>query len=233
MTEKKIKMLVVDDHTVVRTGLKMLLNNDAQFEVIGEAADGIQALELCSRQHVDVVLLDLNMPKMTGQETLVKLKKLHPKVKVLVLTMYEDEEILLDLLNKGASGYILKKAPEQELIDAIKLVSQEEVYIDHYLTKKFVKAVLEPSDNRQGKQVKKRAAAGPGIDQLSKREVEVLKLVAVGHTDKEIAEKLYISVKTVESHKYRIKEKLNITRLAEMIRFAIEHGLLSTENIKD
>ena len=220
----KIKIVIADDHNVVRKGLKLLLENEQDICVIGEAENGQEAINICRDNNPDILLLDLQMPKMDGLETLTEVKKILPQLKVLILTMHEDEEILIEAMRNNANGYILKKAPEDQLLQAIRSISLGEVFLDGVNTKAFIRAVFEERSSHS--EQKGRAASGK---KLSQRENEVLKLVAQGFTDKEIADNLNISIKTVESHKHRIKEKLGLKRLAELIRYAIENNLLNEE----
>ncbi|KJS21247.1 MAG: hypothetical protein VR72_11535 [Clostridiaceae bacterium BRH_c20a] len=220
----KIKIVIADDHNVVRKGLKLLLENEQDICVIGEAENGQEAINICRDNNPDILLLDLQMPKMDGLETLTEVKKILPQLKVLILTMHEDEEILIEAMRNNANGYILKKAPEDQLLQAIRSISRGEVFLDGVNTKAFIRAVFEERSSHS--EQKGQAASGK---KLSQRENEVLKLVAQGFTDKEIADNLNISIKTVESHKHRIKEKLGLKRLAELIRYAIENNLLNEE----
>jgi len=221
----KIKIVIADDHNVVRKGLKLLLENEQDICVIGEAENGQEAIDICRDNNPDILLLDLQMPKMDGLETLIAVKKILPQLKVLILTMHEDEEILIEAMRNNANGYILKKAPEDQLLQAIRAISSGEVFLDGINTKAFIKAIFEEKKPSHAEQ-KSQAASSK---KLSQRENEVLKLVAQGFTDKEIAKALNISIKTVESHKHRIKEKLGLKRLAELIRYAIENNILDEE----
>ncbi|KJS87188.1 MAG: hypothetical protein JM58_05125 [Peptococcaceae bacterium BICA1-8] len=218
----KIRIVIADDHNVVRKGLKLLLETEIDISVIGEAANGLEAVLICEKLTPDILLLDLQMPEMDGLKTLIEIKKIIPEIKVLILTMHEDEDVLIEAMRNNANGYILKKGPEDQLLEAIRAVSQGEVFLDGTNTKVFIKAMFneekikvnEPQNDPSPKKI------------LSSREREVLKLVAQGFTDKEIADDLFISIKTVESHKHRIKEKLGLKRLAEIIRYAIENGIV-------
>ncbi|MFZ5945184.1 MAG: response regulator transcription factor [Bacillota bacterium] len=220
----KIRIVIADDHNVVRKGLKLLLENEQDICVIGEAENGQEAINICRDNNPDILLLDLQMPKMDGLETLTEVKKILPQLKVLILTMHEDDEILIQAMRNNANGYILKKAPEDQLLQAIRAISSGETFLDGINTKAFIRAVFE--ERRSDSEQKGQVISGK---KLSQREKEVLKLVAQGFTDKEIAEDLNISIKTVESHKHRIKEKLGLKRLAELIRYAIENNILDEE----
>ncbi|MCG0278838.1 MAG: response regulator transcription factor [Thermanaeromonas sp.] len=215
--ENKIRILLADDHAVLRSGLKLLLHNQPDMVVIGEARDGQETIELCKTLKPDVLLLDLNMPAKTGLQALEELK--NTKTRILILTMYDDVAYLRQAVEWGAAGYILKSAADTELISAIRAVAQGASYYDPALMKTLVEYVV----NREEKQVTPKKEA----DQLSEREKEVLRLVALGYTNRQIAEELTISIKTVEAHKANIREKLKLKGRAELVRFAIEQGLLS------
>jgi len=203
---KKIRVLIVDDHAVLRAGLRTLLNLQPDMEVVGEAAEGLEALEKTKRLEPEVVLMDISLPGMEGLEATKELKRTHPNVKVLILTMHEDRRFLYPALKAGASGYVVKRAADTELIDAIRAVSRGDAFLHPSVARIVVEDHVE-----QG---------------LSDREREVLRLIAEGRTYKEMAELLAVSVKTIESYRERIKEKLNLHSRAELVRYALEKGLL-------
>ena len=203
---KTIKVLIVDDHAVLRAGLRTLLNLQPDIEVVAEAADGLEAVEKVTRFRPEVVLMDISLPGRDGLEVTKDLKKTHPWVKVLILTMHEDRRYLHPALKAGASGYVVKRAADTELIDAIRAVYRGDVFLHPSVARIVVDEYLE-----QG---------------LSEREREVLRLIAEGRTYKEMAELLALSVKTIESYRERIKEKLGLNTRAELVRYALERGLL-------
>ncbi|UMZ73166.1 response regulator [Natranaerofaba carboxydovora] len=220
----EIKILLVDDHAILRDGLKMLLNNETGFEVVGEAGNAVEAIDEFDNVGPDLVVLDLSLPDKNGLKVLKEIKNKSSKVKVIVLTMHEDEEYLQKVLELGGDGYILKKAADSELISAVRSVySNEGVFIDSYLAKSLF--VSDPED--YGENIK----IGDELlkDKLSPRELDILKLVALGYTNKDIAENLVISVKTVETHKGKIKDKLNIGKTSEMVKFAFKNGIVEIE----
>jgi two-component system response regulator NreC len=219
-----IKLLIAEDHLVVRSGLQLLLENQADIKVIGEAGTGREAIEQVKKLQPDVLLLDINMPEMDGLMVINQLNKEGIKVPILVLTMHDNVSLLTKCLENGAAGYILKKAPEADLLTAIRTVASGGVYLEQSLAKNFVNCVL--ANKSEGKPSGWKYILADLNELLTEREVETLKLVALGYTDKEIAETMFISIKTVESYKARIKDKLNIKRLAEMVRIAVEAGLL-------
>ena len=212
----KLRVFLVDDHVVVREGLKALVNAQPGMEVIGEAGDGQSACEQISRKMPDVVVLDVSMPGMSGAEAAERLTQQCPQVKVLALTVHEDKGYLRQLLEAGAAGYILKRAAAEELIRAIRTVARGGVYLDPTLASKVV-----------GGFVRKPNGKGlPTEGELSDREAEVVRLVAAGHTNKEIAAQLDVSVKTVETYKARSQEKLGLYSRAELVRYALTRGWL-------
>lgn len=219
---EKIKILVADDHGVLRAGLNMLLNSQPDMEVIGEVANGREVLESVEKFKPDVVLMDIKMPEMNGLEATTLISRKFPSCKVLVLTMYEDESYLIDLLQKGASGYIPKKCIDAELVSAIRSVYEGKVYVHPSMTSFLVREYLMKSNSYEKAPKEKRL-------ELSEREMEILKLVAYGHTQKEIAETLYLSPKTIETYKTRIMEKLALKTRAELVRYAVDRGLLKRD----
>ncbi len=219
----KIRVLIADDHTVLRAGLKMLLESQPDIEVVGEAADGRETVQQAQKLRPDVVLLDITMPGMEDFWALRRLREAMPGCQVLILTMHDDEGYLRQALREGASGYVVKKAADVELLSAIRAVYRGDLYIHPSMTK----AILEGSLNLEVKEAAPRASPGP--ESLSPREREVLHLVALGYTNSQIAEKLYISVKTVETYKARIKEKLGLKTRAALVRYALREGLLTEE----
>jgi DNA-binding NarL/FixJ family response regulator len=218
---EKIRIVLVDDHAVLRAGLTALLNAEPDMAVVGEAGDGAASLAIVADRQPDVVLLDINMPNMSGLEALGELRKVAPQSRVLILTMHDDQTYLRQALSQGAAGYVLKQAADNELRTAIRTV----YHGGAFLHPSHAQALIAPT-----------AASGTGqpianddLSILSERELEVLKLIALGHANKEIAEMLFLSVKTVETYKTRIMEKLNLTSRAALVRFALKHGLLTAD----
>jgi len=214
--DSKIRLLLADDHAVLRSGLKMLLNSQKDMVVIGEAKSGLEAITQGKELNPDIVLLDISMPGMSGLEALEKIRK-NSSAKVLMLTMHADEKYLQEALQVGASGYVLKQAADTELLQAIRDVAKGEIYLDSHLAQNLVKSIyLSERESKHSDSV------------LTEREKEVLKLVALGYTNKEIAESLQVSVKTVETHKSRMMEKLRCRKRSDLVRFAIDNGYVST-----
>lgn len=216
---EKISIVIVDDHAVLRSGLKLLIDSQADMEIIGETGSGREAVSMASELKPRVVLLDLSLDDMNGLDILSELKSLSPETKVLVLTMHDDEGYLHTALEGGGDGYILKKAADIELLTAIRAVHRNEIFLDPSLTKAVLKSLYNGYRKEQNDNNSK--------ELLSNRENEVLKLVALGYTNKQIADKLVVSIKTVESHKARIREKLNMNYRSDLVKYAISKGLLN------
>lgn len=217
-SDRKIKVLLADDHAILRAGLKLLLDAEPDIEVVCEAEDGIAAIQKTAELKPDVVLMDITMPGLNGLHATREILQTHPDVKVLVLTMHDDEGYLRQFLRAGASGYIVKKAVDTELTAAIRAVYRGDIFVYPSLAKVVVEDYL-------GSPVKPKQTnlSTP----LSEREKQVLTLIAQGYTNKEAAKKLYISVKTVETHRARIMEKLQLRTRAELVRYAIMEGFLN------
>jgi two-component system response regulator NreC len=215
-----IKVLVADDHTILRQGIKALLDNQAGIEVIGEAKDGREALTLIERLLPDVILMDIAMPGLNGLEATRRIKKKFPGIKVLVLTMYTNEEYVFQILNAGANGYLVKETAFQDLISAIKAVYRDEAFMSPSISKKVI--------NRYTQRVRK--ANDPTCDILTTREREILQLIAEGSSSKKIAEALFISPKTVETHRTHIMDKLNIHNRTDLIKYAIRTGIVAIDS---
>lgn len=210
-----IRILIADDHTVVRTGLRALLLADATLEVVGEAADGNEALRLADTLLPDVVLLDLTMPPGNGIETAKRLKELHPAIVVLILTMHEDESLLHEALRVGASGYLIKRAAEAEILQAIHATVRGDIYVHPAMTRALLHQPVTTEHRRFS-----------AVDALTPRELDVLRLLARGNTNRQIAELLGLSMRTVENHRANLMGKLGLTSRVELVNYAEEHHLL-------
>ncbi|MBZ0275020.1 MAG: response regulator transcription factor [Anaerolineae bacterium] len=212
-----IRMLIADDHIVLRSGLRLLIDAQQDMDVVGEADNGGQVLALAEILRPDLILLDLSMPGLGGLETLPLLRKIAPESRILILTMYDDEAYLRQALRDGASGYVLKKAADSELIAAIHAVMRGEVYVHPSMTRSLLQDILPEKSS---------VSVNPW-DTLSDREREVLLLVARGYTSAKIAENLNLSSKTVETYRARGMEKLNLRSRAALVQFVLSHDLLS------
>lgn len=216
--EKKLRILLADDHAVLRAGLKLLLNAEADIEVIGEASDGEEAIAQVNTLMPDLLLLDLTMPKLNGVDCIEELMKIHPNLKILVLTMHDDEEYLRAVFSVGAKGYVLKKAADVELLSAIRTVARGEMFIYPSMATQLVYRQLVRTADKETKE--------KNVKHLSDREREVLRYLALGHTNHEIADMLHVSVKTVETYKGRLMEKLEMRKRADLVRYALDHGII-------
>jgi len=215
----KIKVLVADDHTILRQGIKALLDNQESIEVIGEAKDGREALAIIEETLPDVILMDIAMPGLNGLEATRRIKKKFPRMKVLVLTMYTNEEYIFQILNAGANGYLVKETAFQDLISAIKAVYKNEAFMSPSISKKVINRYIKKAQDDEEKT----------CEILTTREREILQLIAEGNSSKKIAEVLFISPKTVETHRTHIMDKLNIHNRTGLIKYAIRKGMVDVE----
>lgn len=219
----QIRIVLADDHAVLRAGLTALLNAEPDMVVVGEAGNGQACIAVAKAEQPDVVLLDLNMPQMSGLEALAELRRIAPQSRVLVLTMHDDESYLRQVLTSGGAGYVLKQAADTELLTAIRTVYNGGTFLHPAHTQ----VLLHPPSAAATEDDDGDAA----VASLSEREAEVLKLLALGNSNKEIAEQLFLSVKTVETYKARVMEKLGLTTRTALVRFALKHDLLRDETL--
>ena len=219
----KIRLLVVDDHPVVRAGVRSLLNAQPDLEVVGEADDGAVAVERALELVPDVVVMDITMKKVSGLTATQEIRKRLPQTKVLVLTMHENEEYLRQMLEAGATGYVLKQAVDTELAVAIRAVQRGEVFLYSSFTRVLLGDLAPPGG------VDGDLSERDGYERLSQREREVLRLVALGYTNRQIGDQLFLSVKTVETYRARLMEKLNLKSRSALVRYALRRGLLDGE----
>jgi len=208
------RILIADDHPVLRSGLRVLLGADPDLEVVGEAGTGEETLRLAEELRPDVVLLDIGLPGESGIETARRLKAELPEVKVLFLTMHEEEGTLLEALNAGGDGYVIKRADEPEIIQAIRVVQRGDVYVHPAMTR----ALLSQAETTE--------RPPEPVEPLTRREIDVLRLLARGNTNRQIAELLALSVRTIESHRANLMGKLGLSSRVELVTYAEEHGLL-------
>jgi DNA-binding NarL/FixJ family response regulator len=212
----RLRILLADDHAIVRQGLRLLIDSQPEMTVIGEAADGDAVVAQAQALHPDVVLMDISMPGTNGLVATRRLKQRQPGLVVLALTRHDEDTFLQELLRAGASGYVLKQSPPPQLLQAIRIVGAGGIYLDPAITARVADGLLD------GRQNGARAPEGA----ISDRESEVLRLVAVGHSNKEIADRLTISVKTVEVHKANAMRKLGLTGRVDVIRYGVLQGWL-------
>jgi DNA-binding NarL/FixJ family response regulator len=215
-----IRVVLADDHTVVRKGLCSLLNDEENMTVVGEAGDGRQALAIVQELNPDVLVVDISMPLLNGLEVTRQIKKLCPEVKVVMLTMHSTEEHVLQALRAGALGYVLKQAAPEELVLAIRAACRGEPFLSPSVSARVIEWYVAQAGSED--------EADP-FDRLTEREREVLQLVVEGRANREIAELLSLSVKTVENHKAHLMEKLGVHTTAELVQFAIRKGVVGTD----
>lgn len=222
-----IRVLLADDHDILRQGLKMLLGLQRDIEVVGEARTGREAVDLVHDLHPDVVVMDITMPDIDGLEACRHIRQEAPHTQVLILTMHESEEYFLQALRQGAAGYLVKKAAPTELHMAIQAVARGDAFLYPGLAKALVRTyVTQPEESPAPP---KDSSPSQELRLLSPREMEVLKLVAEGHTNQEIAAQLIISIKTVQAHRANVMEKLGLHNITHLVRFAIYAGLIPPE----
>jgi two-component system, NarL family, response regulator NreC len=222
---RKIRVMIVDDHAILRTGLRMLVNAQADMEVVSEAPDGEKAIQKVQESNPDVTLLDLTMPRVSGMKALQEIARNCRETRVLILTMHDDPAYLRSALAAGASGYLLKRAVDSELIAAIRAVHRGGVFVDPRLASILVQDVLAKKS--------KKADPTKMTNILSDRELQVLGLVARGYTSAQIAKQISVGVKTVETYRSRFAEKLGLRTRSDVIRFAVHMGLLTPEALEN
>lgn len=213
-----IRVLIVDDHAILREGIRALLNLYPEIEVVGEASDGLEAISKARQLQPDIILMDIAMPGLGGLEATIEIRKQCPNSRVVILTQHEDTEYIFPILKAGAAGYVLKKAVGTELVAAIRAVYSG----GSFLYPSVAAAVIEGYIHK-GEDVE------PSYDRLSDREKQVLRLIAEGHSNREIAEMLSVSVKTVIAHRANLMEKLNIHNRTDLVKYAIRKGLIGVE----
>ena len=215
--EPVIRVIVADDHHLVRQGIRALLEKADDIEVVGEAADGQEAVELVEQLVPDVLVMDMAMPRLSGNQAIGRVRALGVATRVVILSMYSDETLVGQALRNGARGYLLKRSVTEELLLAIRAASRGEIYLSPAISRSIVADFL---------MLQADAEASNPFERLTSREREVLQLISEGHTNKAIAQVLKVSVKTVEKHRANLMSKLNVHDLAGLIRMAIQHGLV-------
>lgn len=215
---ENLRIVLAEDHTILREGLRALLSADPDFEIIGEAQDGREAVRCVEKLEPDLLLMDLSMPRMSGMDAIREIKKRYPEIKIIALTVHKTEEYLLNTLQAGADGYVLKDATHDELVLAIKNVMGGKSYLSPGVSEKVIEGYLEGRESNR--------SMSPW-ERLSQREREVLKLIAEGYKNKEIAEDLCISLKTVEKHRANLMKKLDLHNAAALTVYAVQKGLVN------
>ena len=212
--DKKLRIVLAEDHTTVREGIKLLVDAQPDMEVIGEAGDGEAVIELATKLDPDIVLMDISMPVLNGLKATKKLRALRPNIKILTLTRHTDDGYLRQLISAGANGYVLKQSAPSELINAIRSVGEGNSFLDPSLTEKVMGGYVSKTESLRGE----------GRGEVSNRESEVLRLIALGYSNKEIATRLDLSVKTIEAHKANAMRKLGISGRIDIVKYAILQG---------
>jgi len=213
----KVRILIVDDHATVREGLKLIIGSQSDMEVVGDAGDGQSAVTLARQLRPDVVLMDISIPGLNGIKSTARLKENHPEVQVLALTRHQEDGYLKQMVSAGASGYVLKQSPPAELLRAVRAVASGSKYLDAAVAGRMI-------GNYGGRNL----SSGNHLVDLTEREAEVLRLIAWGHSNKEIAAQLDLSVKTIEAHKANAMKKLGINSRIEIVRYAVLKGWLES-----
>jgi two-component system response regulator NreC len=219
----KIRILITDDHVIVRDGLRAIFDTQPDIQVVGEATNGLEALQKVEETQPDIILMDISMREMNGLEATRKIMQAHPEMKILALTMHEGDEYFFEVLHAGASGYFVKGGSSAELLAALRAVKNGDVYISPIMTKKLLSDYLHHNKTEQGKEV---------YTGLTGREREILKLVAEGLNNQEIADKLFLSPSTVQTHRANIMAKLGLHSRTELVKYALQHGLIALNPLK-
>jgi two-component system response regulator NreC len=214
---KKVRLLIADDHMIFRQGIKKLLDEEPDLQIVGEAADGREVVKKATELKPDVILMDIAMANLNGLEATKQIKKVLPESKIIMLTMHKNEEYVLQSFQAGASGYILKEGAVEELVSAIRSIHADKSFLSPTVSKTLVDAYLRKMETGKTE---------TPFDLLTDREREVLQLIAEGFTNREVAKQLFISVKTVEAHRAHIMQKLNIHDIAKLVKYAIQKGLV-------
>lgn len=210
-----IKVLIADDHAIVRTGLRALLSSEPSMKLVGEATGGYEAIELAGKSNADILVLDISMPDLDGISVTKKIKSQFPDLRILILTVHEDEALLREAVRVGAAGYILKRAAETELISAIRAIIGGDLYVDPSMVRVLLSDETKPT-----------ATLPESVESLTHRENEILKLIVQGYTNRQIGEELNISTRTVEGHRANLVAKLGLHSRVELVRYAREQGLI-------
>lgn len=218
--DKRIRILVVDDHAVVREGIRMVLETDPELKVVGDASSGEEALTLAHQLHPDVIVMDIGMPGLSGFETTQRIREALPDIKILALTVHDSEAYIFQMLGAGAVGYVLKRAPAAEVIQAVKAAYRGEAILHPSVAKLLIRDYLARVEGGQ---------ETTSFDLLSKREREIVKLIAEGRTNRDIAQLLCLSIKTVQAHRANLMRKLGMHDRTELVKYAIRRGIIELD----
>lgn len=216
----RIKVILVDDHQVVRDGIKISLLDSREIEVVGEASSGEKLLLLLEKLYADIVLLDISLPEKSGIEIAEILKKTHPKIKVIIFTAHTNEEFIFESLKAGAKGFLTKEASKEEIVNSIKEVQEGKSFLSGTISNTLLIDYIEKEKDSSGQSAQK-------LETLTHREMEILKLIVEGNANRDIAERLFISIRTVETHRTNIMHKLEMNSIIDLVKFAIKKKLIS------
>ncbi|MFK5856538.1 MAG: response regulator transcription factor [Bacteroidota bacterium] len=218
----QIKILLADDHKIVRDGIISLLSDEENLNIVCEAENGIQVIDKLKNHDIDIIIMDISMPKMNGIECTINVKRLYPHIHVLILSMYNEEQYVSEVFSSGASGYILKSSGRDDLINAIVTINAGKPYYSPEITQTYIESLAKPTNvSKSGIQ--------DVIDELTSREFEVLELIVNEHSNLEIAEKLFISVRTVDAHRRNLINKIDVKNTAGLVKFAISNNLFDED----
>ena len=221
---KKTRLLIADDHAVVRDGIRLVLRKSPDYAIVAEAEDGEMAVEYAQKYKPDVVIMDISMPKLNGMEATAIMKKHNPDIKIVILTVHETEEYVYEILRAGADGYVLKSAGKKEILTALKTAMSGEKFLSPGVTNILIDGFSKRPHEQEPDP--KKVSVQP-VDKLTKRETEVLRYIANGNTNRQIAEILFLSIRTVNTHRTNLMQKLGMHDTAALVRFAIEAGLVT------
>ncbi|KAF0142152.1 MAG: hypothetical protein A2279_02605 [Stygiobacter sp. RIFOXYA12_FULL_38_9] len=219
---KKIKILFADDHAIVKDGLRLLFKSEPQFIIVGEASDGVEALDLIAKHKPDVAVLDISMPRLNGIEATKIIKNKYPDTRVLILTIHENEEYIQQMILAGADGYVVKNAEKKEIFEGVRSVAMKETFFSPTVSKVLLEGLIKRTRNKE-------LIENDNYNKLTKREMEVFQLIAEGLTSKEISQKLFLSISTVNSHRMNIMKKLDIHDIASLVKYAIQKNLIAVK----
>ncbi len=218
----KINILIADDHKIVRDGIISLLSDEKEFNIVAEAENGIKVLNILEQEKIDIIIMDISMPEMNGIECTKKIKEIYPEIRILILSMYNEEQYVNEVIKSGASGYILKNSGKEELINALKTIISKKPYYSPEVTQTYIKSLVKP-DN-------KKSDINNVINDLTSREIEILELIVNEFSNQEIAEKLFISVRTVDAHRRNMLNKIGVKNTAGLVKFAISNKLFKEDS---
>ncbi|MBI5401790.1 MAG: response regulator transcription factor [Ignavibacteriae bacterium] len=214
--------MFADDHAIVKDGLRLLFKSEPQFIIVGEASDGVEALDLIAKHKPDVAVLDISMPRLNGIEATKIIKNKYPDTRVLILTIHENEEYIQQMILAGADGYVVKNAEKKEIFEGVRSVAMKETFFSPTVSKVLLEGLIKRTRNKE-------LIENDNYNKLTKREMEVFQLIAEGLTSKEISQKLFLSISTVNSHRMNIMKKLDIHDIASLVKYAIQKNLIAVK----